>query len=44
MGHWVGWALLGIVTFGFYFIFAGLHLEKWLTKHTHFEEGYSPVI
>ena len=36
-GSWIKWLLLIIVTLGIYGFWVNIAMQKWITKHTHFE-------
>ncbi len=38
LGKYILWWLLSIVTFGIFLLFIPVRIEKWVTKHTHFEK------
>lgn len=38
LGKYILWWLLSIVTFGIFLLFLPVRIEKWVTKHTHFEK------
>ena len=38
-GKYLLWLLLTIVTFGIFSIWLPVKVKKWMTKHTHFEDG-----
>lgn len=38
LGKYILWWLLSIVTLGIYAIFVPVKIEKWISKHTHFEK------
>ena len=38
LGKYIVWWLLSIVTFGIFLLFLPVRIERWVTKHTHFEK------
>lgn len=38
LGKYILWWLLCVVTLGIYLIFLPVRMEKWISKHTHFEK------
>lgn len=38
LGKYILWWLLSIVTLGIFLLFLPVKIEKWVTKHTHFEK------
>ena len=38
LGKYILWWLLSIVTLGIFLLFLPVRIEKWVTKHTHFEK------
>jgi len=36
-GNWIKWLLLYLITAGIYSFWLGIALQKWKTKHTHFQ-------